>query len=214
MRANMKKNILAILLFLPVLIHATSKQDELAAENASLRTQLATEAKQRDALAQAVSKGNSNAAQRSATSVTATDANAADAQRAVAAQIVSADRIERKAEEAKSSADDAARVGQSNTSMLYISIAASFSALFGVIFQTIMKFVGDGRQHAWQIESDIAARAHAAEVVQKLNQNATDMNTLKVQTNGMSERLAAVSKAQGHAEGILDERNDPGKTGD
>lgn len=195
-------------LFLPALF-GSKTDDALAAALAQNKAQALTIT----ALTKAVSKGNSDAAvrsadaaqQRDATSATI-DVNAAKAEQAVSDAKDTSIRVEAKTDAAvagvnaaKSSADDAARFGQSNNSMLYVSFIVNLFLFLGVAFQSILKFISDGRTHAWQNAADISAREHTEQ-----------LTVLKTQTNGMTERIEKLAVAAGHAQGELDAR-DAGK---
>jgi hypothetical protein len=209
---------LLCLVLLPVYVVASKTDDALAAALAQNKALALTNV----ALTKAIQQGNSAAAarsnsadqQRDAASA-ATTTNAVAAQQAVSDQKETAVRVEAKTDAAATSAaaanhnsEAAVATGDRNTMLI---------AMFGMLATIVpvwLRYKSDGRQLAAAAALAELAVTHQAEVVGKLNQQAADTQVLKTQTDGMTNKIAELAAAAGHSQGVLDERNDAGRTGD
>ena len=207
----MKLKIAALTLSLTASAKPASKTDDaLAAALAQNKAQ----ALQIQALTRAVVKTNADANNRATDATQQRDAGTVATVNAVVqaanSQIENAARVENKtdaavatAQAAKSSADEAAHFGQSNNSILYVSLTVNLFLFLTNVFQGILKFISDGRTHAWQEAASNTSRTQTAQ-----------LEALKNNTDGLVDKIETRAVDRGHAQGIVDAHNDAGKTGD
>jgi hypothetical protein len=240
----MTKTILLLALFAPLAAANKTDDDlaaALAQNKAQAATITSLKQAIDKSNADAVRRASSATQQRDSTTATI-DANASDAQQAVKDQKDVAARIERKAEAAKASADAAVTSSQANNTVMYASMCVTIAGFLGLLVREIFKYASDGRLLessnevatltaalvASQEEAKRLAAEHQGQVVAKLDQSEAKLDqgnakldeaagvnaTIVRQTDGLLDKVAAIAKAGGHSQGMLDERNDPGRTGD
>lgn len=199
----MNTKIILIFLLTACGLHANKTDDALAAALAQNKAQALTI----QALTKAVAKTNVDAGVRADAAMEQRTATAVAAQVAVSDQKESAVRVETKtdaavatASAAKSSADEAARVGQSNNGLIYAGLLTSILTFLGVALQSVLKYLSDGRILA-------AANYHQQEVNSKLDK-------VTAQTDGIVETVKNLAGEAGYSKGQLDANKDAGRTGD